>query len=401
MNNKEEKGSIALYVIVSLVFLSIVLISMLAASKNSAITSLKAQGAIKNVYENDVASTDDIYSSVTTKTHEIPKWEIEEVPENDVYTDNSFTVKIKGSNQLSKIKTCTLEASNITYQLDGVTIAPTNVTLDKETENNNEIVYKLTLKFSQPGNLNIYINYETLTNEYDNTNIYTKLETGIEIQEKWLTEYTRLAYVESNGTSNYIDTGFVPNQDTKVELVFQVASSTNGVGQNIFGARKGNKVDSYAFGISSNTTDPKWSWVSQFYTNNKQNFATYDTDKHLVIQDKNKFILYNNASIDSGYKIEPWEHSTGSFTCPGNMYLFNMNINGTSATTTVPIKIFSCKIYDNGTLVRNFIPCRTKTVVIDVEGNTCPKDTIGLYDTVNNDFYSPKGGTLTAGSDVN
>lgn len=55
------------------------------------------------------------------------------------------------------------------------------------------------------------------------------------------------------------------------------------------------------------------------------------------------------------------------------------------------MKLYSFKIYDNGTLIRDFIPCYR---VADNE--------VGLYDIVNNQFYTNQGtGSFTKGPDVN
>ena len=52
-------------------------------------------------------------------------------------------------------------------------------------------------------------------------------------------------------------------------------------------------------------------------------------------------------------------------------------------------KLYSCKIYDNGTLVRDFIPCQTTS------------GEIGLWDDVNSVFYGNAGtGTFTAGPEI-
>ena len=54
------------------------------------------------------------------------------------------------------------------------------------------------------------------------------------------------------------------------------------------------------------------------------------------------------------------------------------------------MNFYSCEIYDNGTLIRSFIPCKN------------PSGTIGLYDIVNSKFYTNvgSGGTFTAGPEV-
>lgn len=51
--------------------------------------------------------------------------------------------------------------------------------------------------------------------------------------------------------------------------------------------------------------------------------------------------------------------------------------------------MYSCKIYDNETLVRNFVPCKNAS------------GAVGLYDTVEGQFYANAGtGTFTAGPEI-
>ena len=61
------------------------------------------------------------------------------------------------------------------------------------------------------------------------------------------------------------------------------------------------------------------------------------------------------------------------------IYLFTFNTNN-SPSTNSKLRIYSCQIYDNGTIVRDFKPC------INPEGK------IGMYDTINSVFY-PNVGT--------
>ena len=70
------------------------------------------------------------------------------------------------------------------------------------------------------------------------------------------------------------------------------------------------------------------------------------------------------------------------------MYLFSVH-NGGSSYANASMKLYACQIYDDGTLVRNFIPCRT------------PNREIGLWDDVNGVFYGNAGtGTFTAGPEI-
>lgn len=51
--------------------------------------------------------------------------------------------------------------------------------------------------------------------------------------------------------------------------------------------------------------------------------------------------------------------------------------------------LYSCQIYDNDVLIRDYVPCQG------------PSGDIGLYDTENNQFYGNAGtGTFTAGPEI-
>jgi hypothetical protein len=68
------------------------------------------------------------------------------------------------------------------------------------------------------------------------------------------------------------------------------------------------------------------------------------------------------------------------------------NVNGRilAPATYCEEKIYNVKIYTSGNLVRDFIPCYRKS-----------DDVIGLYDLVNDAFYTNAGtGTFTKGGDI-
>ena len=68
--------------------------------------------------------------------------------------------------------------------------------------------------------------------------------------------------------------------------------------------------------------------------------------------------------------------SSATFTSPVNMTLFALNDNWTINSQS-SYKLYSCKIYDNNTLVRDFVPCYRKS-----------DNVIWMYDLVNNQFYT-------------
>lgn len=86
-------------------------------------------------------------------------------------------------------------------------------------------------------------------------------------------------------------------------------------------------------------------------------------------------IDYNQNTIT----IDDISHSftVTTFAPDYNMYLFACNQSGTAIANKYAImRLYSCKIYDNGTLASNYIPCKNAS------------GTAGLYDLVNSSFVS-------------
>ena len=175
-------------------------------------------------------------------------------------------------------------------------------------------------------------------------------------------------FIQSSGTQ-YIDTGFVPNQNTrlKAKLVCIVGSSTVWA----MGARISNTSNMFGFIASSSGY-----YMSQYGSNRGAIDASYNKKVPFIL-DKNK----NVTMIDDETVITS---TVESFSCPSALTLFAMNNNGTINKGS--ISLYECKIYDNGTLVRDFWPC------YDPDGVAC------LYDKVEKKYYYNAGsGEFTAG----
>lgn len=182
--------------------------------------------------------------------------------------------------------------------------------------------------------------------------------------------YTQLDYIQSSGTQ-YIDTGFKPNQDTR--LIITVDFSQTAAWKWIFGARQDASLNAFGFLLQENR---KYRFDYGASTNN----LSYNPTGNMTI-DINK----NNCYIDDTLASTA---TYTNFTTPVSCFLFGNNNNGTY-TSGATLKMYSCKIYDNGALVRNFIPCK------DSSG------TVGLYDIVGNKFYRNNGsGSFTAGPET-
>lgn len=179
--------------------------------------------------------------------------------------------------------------------------------------------------------------------------------------------YTEVEYIENTttGTNYYIDTQFKPNQDTRVVLEAQASLLTNN--PRMFGSGPWSGL---AFVGNIENTSPqkfyfKYGQTSSWYTTNVQ----ADTNKHTFDLNKNSYyidgVLANTAS-------------TTTFQLTTNLGIFNAPATSlfTDSETFIG-KVFSCKIYDNGTLIRDYVPCKR-----DSDSKS------GLYDVVNDVFYT-------------
>lgn len=181
--------------------------------------------------------------------------------------------------------------------------------------------------------------------------------------------YTKLEYIESSGTQ-YIDSGFIPNQDTRVVCKAQYTDTSGS--EALLGSRYSTSKDRYDFVMTGGV----------FYSvyNNNTGMTTATATASVMVIDKNK----NITSIDG---VVFSTQTYASFQCPGNLLLFANNTNNTPGLQA-RATIYSCQIYDNGTLVRDFVPCIN------------PYHEVGLYDLVNKKFYGNAGTGTFTGSEV-
>ena len=189
--------------------------------------------------------------------------------------------------------------------------------------------------------------------------------------------YQQVEYIESTGTQ-YIDTNFVPNQDTGIEIKF---SSNNYADESLFVYGSGNSCDDAAFELYP------WGNRLQF------NYGTSDLFSDIEF-DSNSIITAYQKKTQVGYFVDGVStyletHPANSFTSPYTLYLLALHRADLGVSTT-EVKLYGCKIWDNGNLVRDYIPCYRKT-----------DNTAGLYDKINNSFYTNQGtGTFNVGKAV-
>lgn len=196
-----------------------------------------------------------------------------------------------------------------------------------------------------------------------------KGETHTEPRVRLPNGYTELEYIQSTGTQ-YIDSEFIPNQNTRVvmDLLYTGSESIS----NEFGAW--NAANTGAF-ISLTTGRNN---LYPFYGSTSKQVPVDRTTRHIVDMDKN-VVKMNGESMITFDAV--------TFACVYPLFLCCFNSFGTAENMTA-LRIYSCQIYDNGTKIRDFIPCIN------------PSGEIGLYDTVNKKFYGNKGTGTFIGSEV-
>ena len=167
-----------------------------------------------------------------------------------------------------------------------------------------------------------------------------------------------LEYIESTGTQ-WIDSGISPTNKTKWEIKFAFTKETTG---QLMGA---GHAGNYRFNLGIESDKFRFAIGSGWTTL----VATKDTDIHTwVLNSEN-----NSGSLDDTTVISTY---SSDFSTTDYHIIF---CNRAVGLNYCSIKIYGSKIYDNDTLVRDFMPC-----LLNGEA--------GLWDKINNVFY-PNSGT--------
>lgn len=191
------------------------------------------------------------------------------------------------------------------------------------------------------------------------------------------------AYIEST-SSQALNTGWCPGPATRIELDYALNDLTQ---------------QKRLFGVAGNDST-KFNYATYINSNGDLTFACgdewktvvlmkADTARHTIIADseKNTVEVLTDGKVAVSGAITSARTKTSSFMMAlcGAMD----NAAGTSVgTSACAMKIYGCKIYEAGELVRDFRPAR-------VSG------TVGLYDRLTDTFIrQTSGDPLTAGGDI-
>lgn len=198
--------------------------------------------------------------------------------------------------------------------------------------------------------------------------------------------YQEVEYIESTGTQ-YIDIGLIANQDTGFEIDFIPYNSlttgwdgTTSTPGTIFGSRLDSIRNGYQLTTWTNNSK-KGHFLFGTDTSNVDNIR-YDAQMASNIR---QHILFKNLILsNNGNNINVTLYN---FETPSTLLLFALNgENGVKENSI--IRLYSFKLYNMDIIIRNYIPVKKDNVV-------------GLYDTVEQKFYTNQGtGSFIAGPNV-
>lgn len=263
--------------------------------------------------------------------------------------------------KLNSAGTCSIDSSNYTISPTVTSAVPSlSILLGARHNNSGGInTYNITLYSTQIKTNTKEVDLVPVKRLEDNAiGLYDKVEgkfygnagTGEFIAHSLSTpkyieeEVEGVEYIESNGRQ-YIDTGFTPNQDTKIDVIFQ--SATNVYGNCFYGVRKGVGDTAYISWQSSSE------FADNYGSQDTRHLAPNDINKHHLVKDKNKVFYDEELVLTNTYE---------TFTCEGTLVLFAYRNTSASASTQIQAngnyRIYYFKIWDNGVLVRDFVPVK-------------------------------------------
>lgn len=188
--------------------------------------------------------------------------------------------------------------------------------------------------------------------------------------------YKRLEYIQTDGTQ-YINTGYVPNSDTKVEIDFYNFATDLDVSdvENptlyttiLFGSRDDLRTNAFTVWTAVNgLNEIKFDIGGQIL----ENISAKVVGRLKISASSNKITINGKTTTTVGVQ---------AFNGNYPLYLFTNNNSGTIDKRCAFGKLYSFKIYENGILQRDMIPC-----VRVVDG------VVGLYDLVDGGFFTNEG----------
>lgn len=183
--------------------------------------------------------------------------------------------------------------------------------------------------------------------------------------------YTEVQYIQSSGTQ-WIDTGFAQNQNSRFVVDFQLVAAPTGSYAWIFEGRDSGPKNRH--GVYATKSNGKW--YGGYGATIKNTEIAYNLESRITVDFDKNILKIGQTPVT--FSVETFQSTTTTalFACK----------TGGSVGNYSAVKLYSCQIYDNGNPIRDFVPC------ID------PTGAVGLYDLVDGKFYGNAGtGSFTVG----
>lgn len=182
--------------------------------------------------------------------------------------------------------------------------------------------------------------------------------------------YTELEYIHTPYKCGF-DTGVKVNMAT-TGLIIDLEADTYGSGNELIFYTRSSTSPYFRLWRSSNTN------VTRSFGSSGSNASTAVSMSNIRLQ-----VSYLNGTLKVGEKQITKVSLTS--TTANNVYLFSY----AESSNGIKAKLYGAKMYDNGTLIRDWVPCIN------------PNGTVGLYDLTEEKFYgNALSGTITPGPGV-
>lgn len=329
-NFKSQRGAITILVLVSMIFM----VSFLITAQVIAANKVKNQKAMlqrtRDIYESD-KSMEEMYN-MHIGDDIIP-----------IYTADELLLVGSGEELLIKGKIYTLSDDKI-YMLRNDINIEEDID-DEHFEPNSEIQF-------EGSNIISVTDSNGITRNYKAQNGSMRI---------FVNGYTSLDYIQADGTQ-YINTGYIPNQDIEIELKYDLDSNLN----------SGSYIGLYGNPNLYGAFRPEYKLFYAGYGSSSNNFSNALFSAATLRQERNRFsFIENNRTV---------QLNANDFTGTTPIYIFNKSKEDGSLFYTYStnyFKLYYFKIWSGNELVQELIPFTRND-----------DNVIGLYDIINNEFYS-------------
>lgn len=213
-------------------------------------------------------------------------------------------------------------------------------------------------------------------------------------------EYTELTYIQSSGLS-HIDSGVLPVNNCSCDIEFELTGIYENASYSALVSCADHRYLTHFRHTSGTKYHIETGWVNTFYSSNQ--YINTGEKQHLICS----IGIYNNTdsstypyvrhcealNIDTMKVQESYYRNLAEKDAdpPNTLGIFARNNGSNSWSYHTGAKLYKLKLWADGELVRWFVPCKRNA-----------DNVLGLYDVVNNQFYTNSGsGSFTGGDAVN